>query len=236
MCRPKYFDVIHYKLNEHMIMRKKINYEVALKQWRSLERKLIYNDVKINYIRPKKKLVDMVFSANGALIYKNKAIISNFNAIPRKKESKYYYNYFNLNNYHTYNLKTEFEGSGDGLFSHNKKHLWLGYGFRSNKDSKNEIADIINDNYLNIHSLKLVNKLWYHLDTCFCPFGENKLLLYEKAFDNESLIKIYDVFDEKNCIKVSDEDAINFACNSICIPNNIIIGNSFTDNFKKKIK
>ena len=86
------------------------------------------------------------------------------------------------------------------------------------------------------HSLKLTNPLWYHLDTCFCPFDNDKLLLYEKAFDEESLKKVYDVFDEKNCIKVSEEDAKNFACNSICVPNNIIIGHSFTPKLKEKLK
>lgn len=236
MCKPKYFDVIHYKLNEHMTMRSKINYDISYNQWMSLVNNLLYQGVKINYIKPKKNLVDMVFSANGAVIYNNKAIVSNFNAIPRKKESYHYNNFFISNGYDTYNMETEFEGAGDGLFSHNKTHLWLGHGFRSNKDSKNEITDIISDNSLNIHTLRLTNPLWYHLDTCFCPFGEDRLLLYEKAFDRESLNKIYSVFEEKNCIKVSDEDAENFACNSISVPNNILIGHSFTPDLKKQFR
>lgn len=236
MCKPKYFDVIHYRLNDHMTMKNKINYDKSYQQWMSLVNNLLYQGVKINYINPRKKLVDMVFSANGALVYNNKAIVSNFNAIPRKKESDYYNNYFISNAYDTYNMNTEFEGAGDGLFSHYRTHLWLGHGFRSNKDSKNEIADIINDHNLDIHTLKLINPLWYHLDTCFCPFGEDKLLLYEKAFDKESLSKIYNVFEEKNCIKVSDEDAANFACNSISVPNNILIGNSFTSDLKRQFK
>ena len=135
---------------------------------------------------------------------------------------------------------TDFEGAGDGLFSHSKKHLWLGYGFRSNQDSKNEIKDIINDNTLNIHSLKLIQQEWYHLDTCFCPFGDNYLILYEKAFDKESLKKIYDVYDYDKCISVSYEDAINFTCNSVCIIDNnqniILIGHKYSDEFKSKIK
>ena len=81
ICRPKYFDVIHYKLNVHMSMKNQIKYKVTLKQWDNLERIFINCGVKINYIKPQKNLVDMVFSANGALIYKNKALISNFNAL-----------------------------------------------------------------------------------------------------------------------------------------------------------
>ena len=236
MCKPKYFDVIHYKLNEHMLMKQKVNYDRAYIQWRNLENNLLYQGVKVNYIKPQKNLVDMVFAANGAIVYNNKAIVSNYNAIPRKKESKYYSNFFVVNGYDTYEMKTEFEGAGDGLFSHCRTHLWLGYGFRSNKDSKTEIEDIISDHNLEIHTLKLTNPLWYHLDTCFCPFGVDRLMLYEKAFDKESLTKIYNVFDEEKCIKVSDEDAENFACNSISIPNNILIGHSYTPKLKEKLR
>ena len=211
LCKPKYFDVIHYKLNAHMIMKNKVNYNLALQQWRSLEENLLNNNVKINYIKPRKNLVDMVFSANGGIIFEN-------------------------NGYETFPMITEFEGAGDGLFSHNNSQLWIGHGFRTDIDCKNEIEDIISNNYLDINTLKLVNPNWYHLDTCFCPFGDNNLLIYEGAFDKQSLKKIYNVYNEKDCIKVSYEDAMNFACNSISVPNNIIIGHCFSDNLKNKLK
>ena len=236
MCFPKYFDVVHYKLNEYMIMKKKVNFNLAFKQWKNLENNLLYAGVNIKYIKPQKNLVDMVFTANSALIYDNKALISNFNAIPRKNESKYYFNFFHSNGYDTYNMKTEFEGTADGLFSHSKKQLWIGYGFRSNKDSKQEITDIISNYNLDINTLKLTNPLWYNLNTCFCPFGNDNLILYEKAFNKQGLKDIYNVFDENKCIKVSDEDAHNFACNSISTINNIIIGHKYTDELKYKLK
>ena len=87
MCRPKYFDVIHYKLNSHMLMKKNVNKNLAFNQWASLRNNIERCDVKVDFIKPKKNLVDMVFAANGALIYKNKAIVSNFNAEPRKLET-----------------------------------------------------------------------------------------------------------------------------------------------------
>ena len=126
MCRPKYFDVIHYKLNAHMLMKTNIDKPVALSQWQSLRNKIGDNNVNIDFIKPKKGLVDMVFAANGALIYEKKAIISKFNAKPREPESLEYYKYFKNNNYETYILNNDFEGAGDGLFSHNKRHLWIG--------------------------------------------------------------------------------------------------------------
>ena len=66
------------------------------------------------------------------------------------------------------------------------------------------------------------------------------MILYEKAFDKESLKKIYDVYDYDKCISVSYEDAINFTCNSVCIIDNnqniILIGHKYSDEFKSKIK
>ena len=239
MCRPKYFDVVHYKLNSHMLMEKNVNRNLALHQWMSLRDNIERCDVKVDFIKPKKDLVDMVFAANGALIYENKAIVSKFNAEPRKPESFEYFKFFDNKNYETHIASVDFEGAGDGLFSHNKKHLWLGHGFRTIKDSHLEVKSILDDDKLNIHSLELVNDLWYHLDTCFCPIGNNDVLLYDKAFTKESLHKIYDVYGEHNCIHVSDEDASNFACNSISLKNHensiaTIIGNKFTNDLRYK--
>lgn len=244
MCRPKYFDVIHYKLNNHMIMKNKVVRNEALNQWYNLYDNIMKCDVKIDFIKPKKNLVDMVFVANAGLIYDEKAIISNFNAIPRKNESKHYDNYFKKNYYEVFNSPIEFEGAGDALFSHNRRHLWMAHGFRSDKNAKYFVSNILCDNNLDIHSLKLVDPFWYHLDTCFCPIGINNIMLYEKAFDKESLDKIYGVFGEKNCIKVSEEDARNFACNSVSLKSNpftdytlaTIIGNKFTKDLKMKLQ
>lgn len=240
MCKPTYFDVIHYKLNAHMLMQKQVNKNTAMMQWSLLKNTLQSCNVNVNFIEPKEGLVDMVFAANGGLIHDNKALVSNFTAEPRKGESSEYFNYFKQYGFDTYQMQTPFEGAGDGLFSHNNKHLWLGYGFRSYKDSKNEITDIISDNSVEIHSLELVNENYYHLDTCFCPIGHKDLLLYPKAFTKESLKKIYDVFGETNCIEVSDEDAQNFACNSICIESIInnysyitVLGNKFSQDLKQ---
>ena len=97
MCKPKYFDVIHYKLNEHMLMNKNVNLDLAYIQWNNLKNNIIKAGVDVKFIKPQKNLVDMVFAANGALIYNNKALISNFNAIPRKDESKHYYDFFKSN-------------------------------------------------------------------------------------------------------------------------------------------
>ena len=72
MCKPKYFDVVHYKLNFHMLMQRDVNKSKSMMQWVSLKQNLENCLVNLNFVKPKKNLVDMVFAANGGLIYKNK--------------------------------------------------------------------------------------------------------------------------------------------------------------------
>jgi N-dimethylarginine dimethylaminohydrolase len=239
MSFPKYFDVIHYNLNVHMTMSRNVNKQLSHRQWGDLFNILQSNNIRVDLIPPKKNLVDMVFTANGALIYKNLAIVSKYKALPRQGETECYVDYFKSQNYDVYKMRNYFEGTGDGIFSHSKNHLWLGHGFRSDSNSSNEIKNVLNDDGVKIHSLKLIRPEWYHLDTCFCPIGDGKLLLFDKAFDDESLNEIYSVYDDKDIVNVSENDALNFACNSICIGDDnhsILIGHKFSDELKERVK
>ena len=240
MCYPKEFDVIHYKLNHHMGMVKTVDKSEALKQWGRLKDIFVNNGIEVNLIEPAPGLVDMVFTANGAILHKNLAIISNFKATPRADEADHYEKWFKDHGYETYRMDNYFEGAGDGLFSHDKKHLWLGYGFRSVSHAQDEIIDVLShDKSLETHTLRLLRPAYYHLDTCFCPLNKNQLLIYEKAFDAESLKKIYSVYDEKNVIRLSDEDAANFAGNTVCFGTGdkyMVVGHKYTDALKKEFK
>ena len=239
MCKPLYYDVIHKNLNIHMQMKTNVNYISANAEWNALKKILEDLGVYITLLSPEENLVDMVFAANSALIYKNLAIVSTFKAIPRKDESKYIFKHFFKNNFDITECKSDFEGAGDALFSHIQNHLWLGHGFRSDIGAFNDVSGVFynnNFNSVNIHSLCLINPKWYHLDTCFCPINNDIIMLYEDAFDYNSLLEIYNVYDINKSIKVSYDDAINFACNSIVVNNNVntfIIGHKFSDALKK---
>lgn len=162
--------------------------------------------------------MDKVFCANAGLLVNDKFIVSNFSAKPRKRETYHYSDYFNKNQYKLYFTDNNFEGAGDALFSHHNENLWLGYGFRSNENIQSEVKDILE--FDNVFKLKLINPKWYHLDTCFFPFG-NKLLYYPDAFDKESNNQICEHFNKNDRYAISQEDAENFACNAIAIDNNL---------------
>jgi N-dimethylarginine dimethylaminohydrolase len=224
-----------------------ISKQVALYQWENLKKSLKDSDVKIDYISPQKKLPDMVFTANGALTYKNKVVIGKFAATqeyksnPRMDESRYHRHWFTKNKeYEIYNPQCSFEGAGDALFSHDSKHLWVGHGFRSKPEIKHELEDFLGDDVM-VHTLKLVDPRFYHLDTCFCPIDDTHLIIYEPAFTPEALYKIYSVFDKHDVITISEEDAVQFTGNSICVPSLDpemdfkLIGNHFSEEVEYEI-
>lgn len=221
MCSPTYYDVIHENLNIHMKMERSVNKLKALEQWTRLKQLIQKLNCNVKQMSANEDLPDMVFAANGALLYKNIGIVSNFNAVPRKKETIYWDEYLRENFFITKHLNTYFEGAGDALFSHNDTILWMGYGFRTEYDSKYAIKNILPQ--VNVYALNLINPLWYHLDTCFCPLTNNKVMIYPDAFSHESLQIIYSQFKENDIIKVSESDAINFACNAVNIGMNIIM-------------
>ena len=233
MCKPTFYDVIHHDLNKYMSMKQKVNKTLAMNQWNNLVTHLQNSHVNIDFIKPQKNLVDMVFSANPSIVYKQKVIISNFQAKPRIPESTHYKNYYSDNNYQVYDVPTDIflEGGGDILFSHNKTILWCGYGFRSSEKSLNFLNYVFDNDEIEIIQLKLTNPLYYHLDTCFCPIGNGKVMIYKGAFNYDSLHTIYSYFGKDNVIEITSTDAENFVCNSIYTDANnehTIIGHKFS--------
>ena len=87
MCPPLYFD-IKYSINPWMNTDIQIDAKKAFEQWQNLKSILQDAGAEIKIIDPQEDVPDMVFTANAALIYKNKAIISRFKYKERKKEEK----------------------------------------------------------------------------------------------------------------------------------------------------
>ena len=73
-----------------------------------------------------------------------------------------------------------FEGEGDALFQPGQALLWCGYGVRSSLQVYKDIAGLIE---VEIALLRLVDERFYHLDTCFCPLDEDRVMYYPPAFD-----------------------------------------------------
>jgi N-dimethylarginine dimethylaminohydrolase len=210
MCPPIYYG-IEYEINPWMSRSRQSNRQIAQDQWNGLYR-VLENEMgaDIDLIRPRSGLPDMVFTANGGLVWENKLIVSQFRHEARRGEASHFENWFRDHGCEIIHLPagSYFEGEGDLLRC--GEFFFAGYHIRSDIFAHQRVAEIIQNEVL---SLELTNEWFYHLDTCFCPLGEGKALFYPPAFDAYALKVL-----EKHIpdlIPVHEEEARLFACNSI---------------------
>ncbi len=218
MCEPKYF-LISYEINPWMKIENQVNVPRAIAQWQNLYQTIKNIADQVYLVEPQDNLPDMVFTANAALIHKNKAYISNFRFPERKNEAEYFNQWF-LN----YGLETKlhdknqdyfFEGAGDALFMGDL--LFYGYGFRSDKEFHTHLTSLFPKNIIFCH---LIDPYFYHLDTCFCPVNEQFAIWYPYAFTPESRKAVE---DKINVFAVPEAEARHFACNAVVLGDHIVM-------------
>jgi lysine-ketoglutarate reductase/saccharopine dehydrogenase-like protein (TIGR00300 family) len=138
---------------------------------------------------------------------------------------------------HGFTVKTlprglPFEGAGDALLDRSGEWLWAGYGFRTELDSHPFLAKWLD---LEVLSLRLIDRRFYHLDTCFCPLKDGYLLYYPSAFDTYSNHLIERRIPPEKRIAIDEIDAVNFACNAVNI-DQIIVMNQASDGLKQTLE
>lgn len=217
VCPPKFYTVA-YEINPWMHVQKKVGHTKAIKQWYALEAIYKKLKVKLSKVPPVKGLPDLVFTANAGLVRGKIFIPSRFRHKERQGEEKYFIQWFKKHRYTIRQIpKTmRFEGAGDALFL--DETLFAGYHFRSDIDSHKEISKILK---VPVLSLELVDRRFYHLDTCFCPVKDGLAFYYPGAFDTyaRKVIKA----NVKDLIEVSEKEALKFACNAVVLDNAIVM-------------
>jgi len=218
MCLPLYYG-IEYEINPWMSRSRQCQPELAKEQWRGLYR-LVQDqlDVEVVLVEPRQGLPDMVFTANAGLVWQNNFIASNFRYEVRQGEKPHFENWFQVRGYEIRRIPEEsiFEGEGDLLMCGDL--FFAGYHIRTDILSHQKTAEIVQREIL---SLELTNEWFYHLDTCFCPLGNDRALFYPGAFDSYALKVLEDRIP--TLIPVQEGEAKRFACNAIVVGNNVVM-------------
>lgn len=244
MCEPTYFDVVNFTLNPYMKGNRPVNKVKAKRQWRQLVSILELSGVNVILTPPVRGLPDMVFSANGGSVVDNYFYPSNFKVEPRKLETLFYTKRLQQLGYHIKHINGIFEGQGDTQLSkltNRGLHIWVGYGHRTDLSGANNFIQQLPDK-ITVHILHLVDPYFYHLDTCLLVFGNKYALYYPGAFSRESNQKLKNIFDRHDIITVTREEALNFSCNSIEIPDisgkyqGIILANQLSPRLRNKLQ
>ncbi len=218
MCPPDFYG-IEYEINPWMDLRRPADPARACAQWRALYEVLTGAlGVRVERLTPTQGLPDLVFTANAGLVVPGRFIASRFLHPERQKEQPTYDAWFRARNYAVETLPegTCFEGEGDALWLGDT--LFAGYRIRSDVRSHQAIAATLGCEVL---SLELVDPRFYHLDTCFCPLDDRRVLYYPSAFDEYGRRVITQFVPEP--IAVDDADALRFACNAVVVGRDIVV-------------
>lgn len=221
MCEPQHFGV-EYVINPWMQGNVgAASAARALLQWQSL-REILEEHADVQTIEPVEGLPDMCFAANGGFVFEDAFVPPVFSVPQRSPESNLYTSWAAANGFRIVQLPIDhaFEGEGDALWWPDiEPILWAGYGVRSSLESHRDLAELLN---LEGVSLRLVDERFYHLDTCFVPLPEGRIVYFPAAFDDRSRTVIEAHTRPEDRIEVGDQDALNFACNAVRLGKSLI--------------
>ena len=218
MCPPDHYEIA-YEINPWMSVKRRVNRARAQKEWRDYHELLTQAlKVKVELLKPVEKLPDLVFTANAGLVYKRNFVRANFRHKERQPEARFFEDWFRKNGWIVKQIPPvfHFEGEGDALFLGGE--LYTGYHFRSDIEAHEFIADSLNVDY---YALELVDKRFYHLDTCFAPLDKSSALVYLPAFDIYSQQVLRETVPD--LVEVPEAEALRFACNALVIPPDVIL-------------
>lgn len=217
MCPPDHY-AIRYVINPWMKLSRQSDREKAHRQWKNLFDILSELGSGIHLIKQVRGLPDMVFTANAGLVMGRHVFLSRFRHKERKGEQDHFREWFQRHKFKVIELPPGiyFEGAGDALFAGDK--LFAGYRFRTEVAAHTCIAEALK---IEVLSLELVKKHFYHLDTCFMPLTSESVLYYPPAFDRYGRKVIETNIPDP--IPVSGKEAYKFVCNAVVIGKDVVI-------------
>jgi N-dimethylarginine dimethylaminohydrolase len=216
MCPPDFYG-IEYEINPWMDRTQQADRELAKTQWQGLRDILHELGAKISTLAPIAGCPDLVFTANAALIYQRRAVLSRFRHPERQREEQYDAAWLEQNGFTIDRLAPDmyFEGAGDALFC--GETLFAGYRIRSDARGHQHIGMLLGKRVI---PMELVDPYYYHLDTCFCPLAPGEAIYFPPAFDDygrRALAELVPVL-----IPVVEEEARAFACNAVVVGRTVV--------------
>lgn len=216
MCPPRHYG-IHYEINPWMNTARQADHALAQDQWEGLRSHLVAAGAEVVIVEPVEGLPDMVFTANAAIVYRRRAVISHFKHEQRQGEEAHFRRWLANEGFETLDSPAgcSFEGAGDALFCGDT--LIAGYRQRSDARGHQQIGEILG---VRVLPLELVDAYYYHLDTCFCPLNATTAIYYPGAFDDygRRVLKA----TVPTLIEVNGEEARSFACNAVVVGKTVV--------------
>lgn len=216
MCPPDYYG-IEYEINPWMNRARQADHALAVEQWQALRAALIAAGAEIAQLEPVAGLPDLVFTANAALVFRDRVILSRFRHEERQREVSHDEAWLAADGFRIEHVPEDvfFEGAGDALFCGDT--LLAGYRIRSDARGHQLIGKMLG---VRVIPLELVNDYYYHLDTCFCPLAPGQAIYFPPAFDEYAQRVLLDQIE--HLIPVEESEARRFACNAVVVGRTVV--------------
>lgn len=230
VCPPDHYRIA-YEINPWMRLERAANPYVARVQWDALVAMLEKEcGAMLERVEPAVGLPDMVFTANAGVVAGRSVILSRFRYPERQPEEAHFERWFREHGYEIIHLPLDlfFEGAGDFLGT---EDAWFGGHLQRTDLRAYQFIQSVLDR--EIFPLALVDPQFYHLDTCLCPLTGDEVMWFPGAFDRWGQVMIRDRVPESRRIEVSEEEAMRFACNAVCLGTHVVIPEGCPDTTKK---
>lgn len=221
MCSPEGF-AVNYEINPWMYGQVgQIRQPVAIEQWQGLYHRLsALADIEVMTGDP--AWPDLVFTANAGLPLPQERvfILSSFRHPQRQGEKAINRRWFEARGWNCVELDPGvcFEGAGDALFD-SEGRLFVADGLRTDRAAAAQLSARIAGP---VHSLRLIDPAYYHLDTCFCPLTAGFALYLPHAFDAPSRDLLQRTFGER-LIALTAEEGRQFCANAVNIGRSVLM-------------
>ncbi len=230
LCPPKHFRVA-YEINPWMRLSRQPRSSRARAQWETLVQTLKRLGARVSLLEPSPICPDLVFTANAGLARGKLFIPSRFRFPERRAEEPVYRRFFRSRGYRIADLPEHsfFEGEGDALLV--GERIFLGYRFRSEIRAHQALARILR---VEVLSLELADRRFYHLDTCLLPLGPKTVLYYPGAFDAYGRRVIRALIEDP--LAVSRAEALKFVCNGIAVGRDVVLNEGLSRAMRRALE
>jgi N-dimethylarginine dimethylaminohydrolase len=183
-------------------------------------------------------LPDLVFPANAAIVLDGRVLLARFQHPERQGEEAIFRAAFQ--SLQQRGLVAEIvelpdgviqEGAGDCVWDAHRGFFWAGHGQRSTINSIPVIRQVFEQP---VFPLELASERFYHLDTCFCPLPDGKVMFYPPAFTPDALAAIHAHVHSEDRLEATAEEAGAFCVNAVALGRHVIMAKA-PDSLRHKL-
>jgi N-dimethylarginine dimethylaminohydrolase len=215
MTAPMFF-AVEYEINPWMDTSKRVDSQLALRQWETLRQ--TYNELghTVELVEPVAGLPDMVYAANGGLLVNGAAVVARFAYPQRTAEATAYAAWMARHDHQPIETRHVNEGQGDLMVV--GSIVLAGHGFRTDRRAHDEIAAIVQ---MPVVSLELIDPRFYHLDTALAVLDDTTIAYYPPAFSEHSRARLLELFPD--AIEVASAVAYVLGLNAVSDGANVVL-------------